>query len=142
MSMLGAGLKQELLNNTATAALISGPAPVIARVFPLIMPQKKRDGPPQYPAVVYTLTGTQRQKLYCRTDGTYRQTLELDHYALDYDQAHELADAVRAVLLDFRGALGGIVAVKDVALETEIDLQDPEPGVFRVNQVWSIWLAE
>lgn len=139
---LGQAIKNELRDNTATGALLNQAGPVPVRVFPMVMPQKKKGGQDQYPAVVYTQTSVDRQKLYCRTDRTVGTRLELDCYALDYDQAHELADAVRAVLLDFQGALGGIVAVKDVALETEIDLQDPEPGVFRVNQVWLIWHAE
>lgn len=139
---LGQAIKNELRDNTATGALLNQAGPVPVRVFPMVIPQKKPGAGAQYPALVYAQSSVDRQKLYCRTDGTVGTRMELDSYALSYDEAHELADAVRACLLDFRGVLGGIVAVKDVALENEVDLQDPEPGVYRVNQVWLFWHAE
>lgn len=142
MSTLGSAIKEELRTNAATAALLAAPAPVVVRVFPLVMPQKVPRGPAQYPAVVYNITTPARQVKYCGTDGLVRALVDLDSYDTSYDDAHVLADAVRAALLDFRGALGGIVAVKHAALENEIDLQDPEPGLFRVNQTWAIWYAE
>jgi len=139
--MIGEALKIHLVQATPTAAYLAG-APDPDRVYPLIIPQKKPRGPAQVPCVVYRISGVDRQQLYCGTSSTVPTRMELDSYAIDYDEAHALADAVKAVLQDFRGMLGGIVALKNATLENEIDLQDIDPGLFRVNQSWAFWHLE
>jgi hypothetical protein len=56
-------------------------------------------------------------------------------------EASELADAVRAALLGYRGLMGG-VQVRDVSLDSETTLDDIEPGLYRVAQFWLIWHEE
>jgi hypothetical protein len=139
--MIGAAIKAELVQATPTAGFLTD-APNPDRVYPLIMPQKKPNGPAQVPAVVYGQANTDRQALYCGTSGTVATRLTLDSYAIDYDEVHDLAKAVKDVLQDFRGLLGGIVRVKDAKLENEIDLPDVDPGLFRVSQSWVFWHLE
>lgn len=137
--MLHEGLVAELSTSTVTATYLDGD-PV--RVYPIVIPQKKPRGPAQTPCVVYETRDVRRQTTYCETGGLVRTTMQLDCYATDYNEAKRLAEAVREALSDFRGLLGGTVQVRAATLETEFDLQDIEPGLFRVSQSWVFWHVE
>lgn len=139
---LGEGLKAELVASTATAAYIAGVGGAPDRVYPLVMPQKIPHGTRQIPALVYARNSVERQQLYCGTSGLVRSRLSIDSYDETYDGAQELATAVRETLQDFQGLLGGIVDVRNAFLESEIDLQDIEPGLYRVSQSWAVWHVE
>lgn len=137
--MLHIALEQELVTATHTATYLAGNP---NRVYPLVIPQKVVRGAAQTPCVVYETGGVDRQTTYCGTSGLVRTTMRLDSYAEDYNTAKEVAQAVREVLSDFRGTLGGTVEVRHAKLETEFDLQDFEPGLYRVSQSWTIWHVE
>ncbi len=79
--------------------------------------------------------------MYCGTSRLTAGTFQIDSYAEQYVAAVSLAAAVRAALLDFQGMLNG-VPVRHAFVETEGDLLDPEPGIFRVSQTWVIWYSE
>lgn len=140
--MLHEGLVAQLLADTVTAAFLVGDDSEHNRVYPLVMPQKIPRGPSQTPCVVYQTRSVDRQVTYCGTSGLIRTMLQLDCYSSTYTEAKQLADAVRTSLIDFRGSLGGVVSVRHAALESEFDLQDPEPGLYRVSQNWVFWHEE
>ncbi len=94
------------------------------------------------PCVVFNRNGVDRQVRYCGTDGIVRSSISLDCYATSYSDARSLAAIVRSALIDFRGQLGGSLAVSAASLVNEIDLVDIEPGLFRVSQTWDIWHVE
>jgi hypothetical protein len=94
------------------------------------------------PCVVFSRNGVQRQVRYCATDGMVLSSITLDCYATTYTAARSLAAVVRSSLIDFRGQLGGSLAVSAASLVNEIDLVDIEPGLFRVSQTWDIWHVE
>jgi hypothetical protein len=137
--MLHIGIEHEFVTNATTAAYLAGTP---NRVYPLVIPQKVPRGAPQTPCVVYETDGIDRQVTYCGTSGLSRTSMKIDCYAEDYNTAKQVAQAVREVLLDFRGLLGGTVEVRHAALETEFDLQDIEPGLYRISQSWTIWHEE
>lgn len=141
MSTLTEALKAELVSNTNTSSLLAGSSPGLDRVYPLVIPQKK-PGVKQLPGVVYTRTAWAAGVSYCGTDELVMTTLRIDCYDVTYDGADELARAVRGALMDFRGNLGGTVEVRTANLETEFDVQDFEPGLFRVTQSWNFWHVE
>lgn len=140
--MLHIALEHHLVSDTSTQQYLSGDP---NRVYPGVIPQKKPRGPAQTPCVVYELRSVDRQVKYCGTDGLVRSIMTLDCYAVTYNDAKILAKAVYDSLRDFRGEMGpvgGRVFVKTANLETEFDVQDFEPGLYRVSQSWSIWHAE
>lgn len=144
--MLHDGLRRELLDFTGTAAYLRVDAND-GRIHPLVIPQKKPGAKLQVPALVYTVTACDRQVTYCGTSGLVRTTMRLDCYASKYGEARELAAAVRSCLLDFSGMLGSSdpdveVDVRHASLETEFDVQDFEPGLYRVSQSWNFWHTE
>lgn len=134
-------LKAELVSNTATSSLLAGSSPGLDRVYPLVIPQKK-SGVKQVPGVVYAKTAWAAGVSYCGTDGLVMTTLRLDNYDVTYDGADVLAKAVKDVLLDFSGNLGGTTEVRAANLQTEFDVNDFEPGLFRVTQIWNFWHVE
>lgn len=137
--MIGEALFAHLRNDLGVAALVQDSS--VYRIYPLVIPQKL-DAIAQMPAIVYSLDSAARSVGYCGTFKTVDRGATIDCYALSYAGAHQVADAVTASLLDFRGQLGGLVFVHTANLITALDLQDIEPGLFRVSQSWSIWHSE
>lgn len=141
--MLHEGLVTELIANTAVATFVVTPGADFARVFALVIPQKIPNGAAQVPAVVYSAINTERGVTYCGTLGTVRTTMRIDSYAKTYNEAKQLAAAVRACLIDYRGMLGGTVDLRAASLQgDDLDLHDFEPGLYRVSQTWVFWHKE
>ena len=140
--MIWQGLKAELAGDSHTAAYLAGLDGAPDRIYPLVIPQKVPRGVQTVPCVVYQETAVERQLTYCGTSGLVRSRMALDIYATSYDQCKLLAAAVRNALQDFNGLLGGIVDVRNAILETELELQDIEPGLYRVTQSWAFWHVE
>lgn len=140
--MLHIGLEKELVENTATAQHFAGATGEIDRVFPGVIPQKVPRGAPVTPGLVYQLLDVQRQTTFCGKNPVVRSTMRLDIYSKTYNEAKTVAAAVRELLSDFSGLLGGTVVVRTATLESEFDVQDFEPGFYRVSQQWSFWHVE
>jgi hypothetical protein len=137
--MLHVGLKNELVASTSTSGFLAGDPD---RVYPLVIPQKVQRGKAVTPCVTFETRQVVRQETYCGTSGLIKTMMELNCYAVDYDESKQLAKGVRDALIDFRGLLGGIVDVRMASLETEFDIQDFEPGLYRVTQSWTFWHVE
>lgn len=139
---LHAGLVAHLVAATNTSTYLAGGVGEPDRVYPLVIPQKVPGGAPQVPCVVYEQVDAQRQVAYCGTSGLVRTSLRLDCYSTSYDESRALAQAVYEVLRDFRGMLGNMADVRAASLSTEFDVQDFEPGLYRVSQSWTFWHLE
>lgn len=141
--MLHQGLFEELVSNTHTSQYFAAQSTgEIDRVFPSVLPQKVPRGQKYLPGLTYETRDVSRQTTYCGKSGLVRTTLELNIYSKEYDEAKTVAAAVRETLSDFRGLLGGIVDTRTATLENEFDIQDFEPGLYRVSQTWSFWHVE
>lgn len=140
--MLHKGLQIELVTHTATAIYFAGVNGAIDRVFPGVIPQKVPKGSQQTPCMTYETSDVSRQTTYCGKNPVIKTTMRLDTFSTTYNEAKEAAAAVRELLSDFRGLLGGIVEMRTATLENEFDVQDFEPGLYRVSQTWSFWHVE
>jgi hypothetical protein len=127
---LEASLSTFLTGDAGIAAFVG------ARVFPGVIPQSS-----EQPCIVYNKQSRGRQQLFCGTDGLKVTRMDIDCYAVSYRQSVELANAVTAALQDFSGTMG-TTRVPRVFLETELDLSDIEPGLYRQSQTWAIWHRE
>lgn len=136
--MIHQALFQHLTADAGVAALVA------ARINPLVIPQRIAATSVRVPAVVYSISGVERGVSYCGTDDLVRTTIAIDCYAAGYDAARALATAVRTALVDFSGPMGSatVVPVRTCNIETEFDLMDIEPGLYRVSQQWTIWHEE
>lgn len=124
---LEASLYSFLTGDAGIAAIID------ARVFPGVIPQGS-----DQPCIVYNKQSRSRQQLFCGTDGLLTTRVDIDCYAASYRQSVLLANAVTAALQDFSGTMG-TTPVPKIFLETELDLSDIEPGLYRQSQTWTLW---
>lgn len=119
-----------LSSDTAVGAFIA------ERIYGLIQPQKGVQ-----PCIVYSRIATDRTQTLCTTDSKVRAALLLDCYDKTYLGSKRLAQAVRQTLIDFSGDMAG-TRVSSISLEAEVDLDDPEPGLYCVSQRYLIWFTE
>jgi hypothetical protein len=130
--MIGEALFSHLTAD-AGVALLAG-----TRVYPLVIPQHVYNEATKLPCVVYQRTGTDLPINTCGAEALAGTSMRIDAYARSYDLAVQLAAAVRAALVNHAGPMGS-VHVSRVNLESELDLLDIEPGLYRVSQTYSIW---
>lgn len=132
--MLEQGLYEYAAAQTDIAAIIGQPDKL--RLEKLVVPQHSR-----FPCSVMQRTGTTRDQIACGTSRLLQATVQIDHYAKTWKGAAELAEAFRLALTDFAGMMGD-VEVRNVTLQNEFDLDDPEPGLYRRSQSWLFWFTE
>lgn len=93
------------------------------------------------PASVIQRVTTTRDKLPCGTIRLVSAVVQIDHYARTPEVAQEVGNAFRQQFLDFKG-MAGDVELRDVTLQNEFPLGDPEPGTERWSQSWLIFYVE
>ena len=111
------------------------------RIWPEVIPSQDFDAATKRSCLVFSRDAVERTRTFCGTIPLVVSRVSISSYARTYDAAEQLAQAVRAALTDYRGAMGS-VTVADVQLEQDFDLMDLEPGLFRVDLVFAIWHTE
>ncbi len=130
-----------LLRSGVGSLVAEESSPVRYRIFPLVIPQHEDGDLTQYPCIVLTKVGASRGVTKSGTDNLVDSTYQLDAYAATYKEAAELADATRVAIVDFNGTVAGH-EIKTVNIENEFALTDPDPGVYRIMQTYSVWHDE
>lgn len=107
------------------------------RVYPIVAPVSAA-----LPFVIYQRSAIERNQTLSVPVGVPRVSVQVDTYAATYEQAREIADALRQNLDGWTGSAYG-VEVKHVALESERDgfvqLDGSElPPVYQVNQTFDV----
>lgn len=133
--MIEQGLHAYLTTEPGVASFVGN------RVFPLMIPQHVYDEATRLSCLVYSKVSDIRGITFCGTDTVPATSYQIDCYAASFLKSKQLAAAVRSALIDFGGMWNG-TTIKNVHLETEFDLLDPEPGLFRVSQSYRIWHVE
>ena len=114
---------------------------VAANIRPLVV----ESGTPM-PFVTWKRMGIQRTQTLGSPLGTPKLTLQFDIYGTTYDQAREVADAMRVVLDGYGGTVNNTV-VKQTSLENESDdfvsLGGAElPPAYQITQVYDVLWQE
>lgn len=112
-------------------------AAVADRIFPVLIPQEVWASVTQKPCIVYQVAGVGRSVTFCGTIGLQAESVTVDCYARTYDAAYALA-RLAAQIVDFNGVIGD-TSFDTVRLETEIDLLDLEPGLYRRSMTFTCW---
>lgn len=128
-------------NNGVAGIVAESSSPVTYRIYPLVMPQHEAGDPSVVPCVVYTKVGAGRSVRYAGTDNVVEATYQIDSYAVTYKAATQLADKVRLALVDYSGTVAG-TEIKIIHLDNEFALEDPDPGLYRITQSFSVWYVE
>lgn len=127
--MLEESLYALLSGDTALAAIVDD------RVFGVINETGKQ------PSIVYSRVAVTRTYTLCGTDGKARALMQIDCYDKSHIGVRRLAEVLRHTLTDFAGDMYG-TRVSLIAMDSEVDLDDPEPGLYRVSQTYIIWFLE
>jgi len=107
------------------------------RTYPVLAPMSA-----SLPFVTYQRALIERQQTLSVPTGVPRVSVEMSTYAATYEEAREVADALRAALDGWSGSAYG-VEVKHIALETERDgfvqLDGSElPPVYQITQTFDV----
>lgn len=124
-------LKHRIESSAVTAQLLG------FRVYPIVAPVSAA-----LPFAVYQRSVIERNQTLSVPVGVPRVSVQLDTYAATYEEARQIADALRANLDGWSGSAYG-VDVKHVALESERDgfvqLDGSElPPVYQVTQTFDV----
>lgn len=129
-------LKAHLAADATVQSLIGG------RIYFGKIPQKVPHGAATMDCCVYQLVGVERQPMHCRTDGTVGASYQIDIYSPIADNVEPIARAIRNRLIDYSGLMGD-ARVSKVLLDNEFSTPaDPDPGLFRRTQLYTIWHIE
>lgn len=122
-------------------AFLAGDTAVAALVDDRIFGGFIQDQNAKMPCIVYARITVTRTQTLCGTDRKARAVMRIDSYDKAYRSAKLLAEVLRHTLTDFSGDMYG-TRVSLVAMDSEVDLDDPEPGLYRVSQTYFIWFNE
>lgn len=128
-------LRTALVGSTAVTSLVS------ARIYPVLAPASAA-----LPFVTWRRTGIEREHTLSTPMGVPRVSVEYSIYATTYEQARDVADAMR-VVLDGYGGSANNTEVKQTSLENESDdfvtLAGADmPPVYQITQSYDIWWQE
>ena len=139
-------IQESLYSKLAGAAGVT--AIVSTRIYPLVIPQTVYSEATKQPCIVYSVDGKVRQVRFSGTDTLVTGSFTVDSYARSYQAVQALAAAVRTALVDQSGTWTDSdspqdsVSVQKVFIESEFDLMDEDPGLYRVSQQYTIWYDE
>lgn len=97
-----------------------------------------------FPALVYARISGPRVHAHSGAvggDGVSYPRLQLTAWAQTYSAAVALGDAVRKVLDGFAGTMGSYT-VQSCLIQNDLDLRDPETGLYGRLQDYIIWHVE
>jgi hypothetical protein len=94
------------------------------------------------PAVMIQRAHTQRQELFCGVSGLADASMQIDSYAINGDDVWALARALRLLFKNLTKVTMGETLVDRMFLFNEFPMVDPEPGIFRVVQLYNVWYLE
>jgi hypothetical protein len=140
--MIDEALFTLLKTDSGVGALVAeASSPIRYRIFPLVIPQHESTDLTAYPCIVFTKVGATRGVTLSGTDTLVNATYQVDSYATTYQAAAQMADAVRTALVDYNGTVGGH-QIKTANIQNELAITDPDPGLYRLMQTYSIWYVE
>jgi hypothetical protein len=128
-------LRTALVGTTAVTSLVS------SRIYPVLAPASA-----SLPFVTWRRSGIQREQTLGRPMGMPRVSVEYSIYGTTYEEARQVADAMRLVL-DGYGGTSNNTEVKQTSLEDESDdfvqLAGADlPPVYQVTQRYDCWWSE
>lgn len=128
-------LRTALVGTTAVTSLVS------SRIYPVLAPASA-----SLPFVTWRRSGIQREQTLGGPMGMPRVSVEYSIYGTTYEEARQVADAMRLVL-DGYGGTSNNTEVKQTSLEDESDdfvqLAGADlPPVYQVTQRYDCWWIE
>lgn len=113
---------------------------VVALVGDRIYPARAPQGAIR-PHVVWLRTGIDRQQMYCGVNAVVRGDYQFSCYGLTEGEATEVHLALRNAMQDFAGLMGAVL-VRTCHLQSDFVIEDEDPSIYTVRQLWSVWFVE
>lgn len=133
------------LDEPSFPAFFAGIPAVVAlvqdRVFAQRIPQHIYSESTKMPCLVFQRIGGTRQVLHCGTDNLVEAIYQIDAYAPKYADAVRVATQARRALVGYGGPMGE-VQVSNVFITADFDAEEPEPGLERRSQSYTVWYKE
>lgn len=128
-------LRAALVGQAAVTSIVG------TKIYPVLAPASAA-----LPLVTWRRTGINREQTLAAPMGVPRVSVEYSIYATTYEQARDIADAMRGVL-DGYGGTADNTDVKQTSLENESDdfvtLAGAEmPPVYQITQTYDVWWQE
>jgi hypothetical protein len=128
-------LRSAMVGTTAVTSLVS------SRIYPVLAPASAA-----LPFVTWRRSGIEREQTLGGPMGMPRVSVEYSIYGTTYEEARQVADAMRRVL-DGYGGTSDNTEVKQASLEDESDdfvqLAGADlPPVYQVTQRYDVWWSE
>lgn len=128
-------LRSALVGATAVTSLVS------TRIYPLLAPASA-----SLPFVTWRRSGITREQTLSAPMGVPRVSVEYSIYGTSYEQARDVADAMRGVLDGYGGTVDN-TQVRQASLESEsddfVELAGADlPPVYQITQSYDIWWQE
>jgi hypothetical protein len=119
-------IETELRARLAADATVAGL--VVARIYPIVLPQK-----PTYPAITYSKVSGERLHTLAGAAGRAMPRISISAWSdVGYASVQTLAAAIRASLDGFNGTLTTIQT--NIILDNEIDFYEDDTRVYRILQ--------
>lgn len=108
---------------------------VSTRIYPAKLPQN-----PTFPAVTYQRVSRQGVGTFATAAKLPAILLQVDSWALNYEDSKTLAAAVQTALDNYRGTVDGHT-IQAVILESDSDIFEDavQPPVYRVEAEYRVW---
>lgn len=111
-----------LKSHTGLSALVG------SRIYPLKLPQN-----PTLPAVVYVKVSYAGERaMGTGNPRASRARFQFSCFAQSYASAKDVAEQVKLALQDYSGLMGGGVTVLDTNVVGEVDVFEPDTGLYHV----------
>lgn len=121
---IGQDFRAYLKTSNLVMSLLASPD----AIYPQFLPAKRN-----YPALTYAQDANDDIGLLEGSNsGLHTALISVDVWHYDYILSHRIADALRTVLVGYRGAFGS-VTVDKIRCDRELDLYEYDTGLNRVS---------
>lgn len=128
-------MRSALVGSAAVTALVG------SRIYPVMGPATA-----SLPLVTWRRAGISRSHTLAAPMGVPQVSVEYQIYAATYENARDIADAIRLVLDGYGGTVDN-TTIRQTSLENEVDefvqLQGSDmPAVYQITQTYDVWWQE
>ena len=114
-----------VIEECLVSIITGGIAALGTRVYPIRIPQN-----PTYPALAYQRISTPRIMSHSGASKLAKPRIQLTLWATSYSSLKTLSEALRALLVGYRGTVGG-VSIQALFFDSERDEYDTETQIFQ-----------
>lgn len=129
--MNAADIRSFILSAPGVSAIVGG------RVYPGHIPIESYNDDSKKPCIVYNEQASSRNRAFCASETIRVDTVLVSCFSPSFDTARSVGALVEG-LDAFVGNIGS-TRIISAFIQTTMDMEDFEPGLFRRNIIFTIW---